>query len=341
MIDIQNDSNLLLLKEAMGDSIPESAIPIIKGTQIDIDYDDLMDEAFADKAHRTLPIFSPGHAAMSAMYLKSQKNNAESSTISRCQKALIAFKLREVADMLDSKEEEQNENMLKTASFEDNVSFILPSRNKLPVANSEMLTKSASIFIRNINTLSLSEKIEGSMNLVKISEEYGVDVSDDRVNSYNMNMDTHLIKVASSLLSREGATADSGYRKIYDAITKIANEKGVILSDLSTQKKIAGDIIDLDSKNGVLGEFDTMIDVFNTPKESIEKVATETVEICGKSMDILKISSITNEDASFIFGKDIDFNSMSNADKITSISEHIESLPSSAQSSVIQLVNTL
>ena len=332
MIDIQNDNKLDMLKESMensGSLLKEA----MSGENIDIDYDDLTDESFADRAHRKFPIFSPGQAAISAIYMKRQKDSIPESIISRCKANLIAFKLRGIADILDGKD------IVKEASDNgDDLEFILQSSRKLPVTDAEMLLKSASIFQKNINSLDIRERVDGSIQLSKFAATYGVDILTQEIKSYAMNAGCDLVKTAGTVLEREAATGDSRYRDLYVDITKIANDNGKKVYDSVILRDLSYGMMELDADNGILGSFNPILDVYNIENEdTIEKVASATVNIGSNEVSVESILSISDDSLNLIMGEEVN-RDCSDADMITKVSSHIESLPSHAQKKAIEII---
>jgi len=340
MEDIQKDQNLDLLKVAIEKQNPKIKTIVVKSirnTPVDIDYNDLHDEAFANKQSRLFPIFSPGHAVMSALYMMVQKTKDEIAK-ERCKSALVAFKLNEILDILEDNQTENEAPIIKIASEHENVEFLLPSIGKLPVSDKDMLEKSASILVQNFDSLTQSEKLEGAGQLTKIASEYGVDINNPKIKSYALQADSDLIKVGVSLIERMAMAGDrSEYQDIYNTITKEANTNGKISSNVEFLKKIAFKIMDIDKKNNIYNEFETITDVFNTPKSvKLQKTASSDILIDGQNIDKDQILSLSSEKVELLFGEQINFSD--DNEKLEKVANFIESLPLVAKKDAIDLV---
>lgn len=296
MVDIQNDEGLLVLKEKLEANNTPEVISLLKTASVDIEFDDIIDEAFADKENRMFPIFSPEMAAMSALYM--QGEDVDELTKEACEKALKDWGIDFIS--LDSLEKQASEEIPEDM-------FLLPSKKKLPVFNDETLYKSASTLVSNFNSLSIADKVEASSNLYKIAtEEYGMapEDLDEKIIRYAQEAPCNLNKLADSVTERYAETHLDGYK---DMIQKIASYKkeigGSVSFDKSINAGIAYDLIMLDKEAGVVDIFDAVYDVHNSPfivnedTGELEKSASEnTITIGDYTVTESQLYKVAEED---------------------------------------------
>ncbi len=282
MIDIQNDESLEILKERLQDKANAEAVSLLKTASVDVEFDDIIDNAFADTENRKFPIYSPEMTVMSALYMQGQ--DVDPLVKEACDNALKEWGIENISVEMLSKEAEDN-------SIPDDL-FLLPSQKKLPVIDEDTLSKSASALVGNLDNLNISEKIEASMNLYKIAtEQYGVDRND--INSdvlrYAQEAPCDLNKLAMSVTERYAETHEPEYKEMIQKIASLKQEiDGTISFDKSVNAGIAYDLIMLDKKAGVLDIFDPALDVYNAPyiepevSETLEKSASENSIVIGR-----------------------------------------------------------
>jgi len=280
MVDIQNDEGLMVLKEKIEANKSSEVIDLLKTASIDAEFDDIIDEAFADKENRMFPIFSPEMTAISALYM--QGEDVDELTKQACEKALKDWGIDFIS--IDSLEKQASEDI------PDDM-FLLPSQKKLPVIDDETLYKSASTLVSNFNSLSIADKVEASSNLYKIAtEEYGLKPEDldEKIIRYAQEAPCNLNKLADAVTERYAETHMDGYK---DMIQKIASYKkeigGSVSFDKSINAGIAYDLVMLDKEAGVMDIFDAVYDVHNSPfivneeTGELEKSASESTIVVG------------------------------------------------------------
>ncbi len=281
MIDIQNDEGLETLKNRLEDRSNLSAVELLKTASVDVDFNDIINEAFADTENRKFPIYSPEMAVMSAMYMQTQ--DVEPLVKQACLNSLKEWGIDDIStDML-----------LKEAAVEiPDEMFLIPSKRKLPAIDEETLQKSASTLIGHFASLSISDKVEASGQLYKIATtEYGIapEDLDEKIVRYAQEAPCDLNKLAMSVTERYAETHDAKYKDMIQKIASLKEELGGSVSyDKSDNAGIAYDLIMLDKEAGVLDLFDAVYDVHNSPFSinpetgELEKSASESSIVVGR-----------------------------------------------------------
>jgi len=302
MIDIQNDEGLEFIKDRLTDKSNASAIPLLKTASIDIDFNDIIDSAFADEENRTFPIFSPEMAAMSAMYMQGQ--DVDPLTKEACVNALSEWGISGLSVDMLTKEAADN-------SIPEEM-FLLRASKKLPVIDESSLNKSASVLVGNMDSLDIAERVEACTNLYKIAtEQYGLTKDDmtDTIVSYAQEAPCDLNKLAMSVTERYAETHEAEYKTVIQKIASLKQDIGGSISfDKSINAGITYDLLMLDKQANVMDIFDAVLDVYNSPlieaeeNGSLEKSASENSIVIG-SHTVLENSlyKIAEEDVESAF----------------------------------------
>jgi hypothetical protein len=295
MIDIQNDDKLSVLGSRLRDPENSVAADLLKEANIDEDFSNMVDEAFADKENRMFPIFTPEYATMSALYMQTQ--DVDPLVKEACDKALKDWGIEGI-----STEMKIDSNHVGIPDDR----FLIPSRMKLPVVDKDSLEKSASALNGVFGQLELPEKLKAAGKLYKFAtEEYGMspnELSED-VLRYALRVPCDLNKLASSVSERYAETHMDEYKEM---ITKIANLKseidGSVSFDSSTNSGIGLELYRLDQKAGVTEVFDAIYDTFNHPyveDSSLEKEASsviDTLSIGGFDIEESQLEKLSSHD---------------------------------------------
>jgi len=292
VIDIQNDENLEILADRLSDPENSMAVELLKTASISDSFEDLIDEAFADRENRKFPIYSPDMAVMSALYIQAQDDVPE-LVKEACQKALDDWGIEGIS--VDIKKE--------ASSPDIEIEYLLPSREKLPVVDKETLEKSASALNGVIGSLPIVERIEAANKLYKIATEtYGYKKDDlsEEVLRYSMSVPCDLNKLASSVSDRYAETHNDEYRNFIKKIAMLKDEIGGSVSyDKELNNGIGYELFSLDKEAGVENIFDAIYDTFNSPyleNEELGKTAapvTPTINIGGYDISEDKILSMS------------------------------------------------
>jgi hypothetical protein len=281
MVDIQNDEGLEILKERLTEGTNRAAVELLKTASVDVDFEDIIDEAFADSENRKFPIYSPEMATMSALYMQGQ--DVDPLVKEACENALKEWGITEISAELLTKE--------ASNEIPDNM-FILPSKRKLPAVDEESLYKSAATFVGHFKQLDVTDKVEGARQLYKIAtEQYGISPSDldEKIIIYAQEAPCDLNKLAMAVTERYAETHDDAYKSMIQKIASFKQELGGSISfDKSVNAGIAYDLVMLDKEAGVLDIFDAVYDVHNSPfvkneeTGELEKSATVNSIVVGR-----------------------------------------------------------
>ena len=330
MIDIQNDEGLYLLKERLEDTANSGALSLLKTASVDVDFGDIVDSAFADTENRLFPIYSPEMTAMSAMYMQTQ--DVDPLVKEACVTAMKEWGIDSIS--IDSLIKEASENSIPEELF------LLRSAKKLPVIDESSLEKSASALNGNMQHLDIADRVEASTNLYKIAtEQYGVkpeDIGEDVIR-YAQEAPCDLNKLAMSVTERYAETHEAKYKDMIQKIASFKEELGGSVSfDKSVNAGIAYDLIMLDKEAGVLGAFDAVLDVHNTPylqndDEDLSKSASENSIVIGRhtvtETELYKIAEDSFESAFPGISSSLFEDGVMSVEKVENF---VEEMPSSA-----------
>ena len=302
-IDIGQDDGLEILKVAMMGATPEM-MEVASETDLNMDYDELIKEAFADQENRQFPIHSPGDTLISAMYINAQEG-IPSLVKEACAQQLSDFGIDYSFDVIE-----------KVAKMEPSPSetFLLVDRKKLPATTPDMLIKSASHLDGSFESLTLKEKVESSTQLFKFALDFGMDTQelDSKFKVYSMESGVNLTKLSMSVQERMGSVDQEGqnlYRPFLEKTAAHIQNTGNIYSfDKEINIGIAHELLELDKHAGLFGTYDAIYDTFNAPEmaeEVMDKTAnanTETYDMGGSLVPLTKIASFDEDSILRIIG---------------------------------------
>lgn len=341
-LDVQNDENLdyiqaILLRRPVSDE----HIDLMKQANLEEEYSDLIDEAFADRENRMFPINTKENTLISAMYISDQSSDVPDIVKQACAEALEEWGV-------ELKIEETLEKEASSAKVTD---FLLPSIKKLPVVDKDTLLKSAGILSSQFGTLGMIEKVEGASQMVKYAMAYGVSPADidDKFDTYGFNRSCNLSKLSMAVSDRLGILGDE-LREEYGAfLRKLAQEKELnngdtIIFDKSKNMGIVYELIELDKRASLFGTFDPIVDVFNgevltdfkkEASDNSSEFIDEEVEIGGYMIPLSKIASVSEEHMALYIGDAAsDSVSSGGALDLDKLAVFIEDLTLSAQNEI-------
>lgn len=330
MTDIQNDEGLCLLKERLEDAANSGAISLLKTASVDVDFEDIVDSAFADTENRLFPIYSPEMTVMSAMYMQTQ--DVDPLVKEACAQALKEWGIDSIS--VEPLVKEAADNMIPEELY------LLRAAKKLPVIDEASLEKSASVLNGNMQNLSIAERVEASVNLYKIAtEQYGVKPEDlsEYVIRYAQEASCDLNKLAMSITERYAETHNADYKSMIQKIASLKEELGSSVSyDKSLNAGITYDLFALDKEAGVTDIFDAVLDVHNTPfiydeDGTLSKSASENTVIVGRysisETELYKIAEDSFENAFPGISRSLFEDGVMSVEKVESF---VKEIPSSA-----------
>jgi len=347
--DIQTDESLAELAAFIPESnLPKEAISLIKQANLDCEYGDLIKEAFADEENRMFPIYSPEETVLSAIYINNQTKEVPNIVKEACQNSLNEWGIEYIKIEAPLK---------KTASADVNMEevMLLPSLGKLPAVDTNMLMKSAAVLSSHFNTLSVAQKVEGSVQLKKFAAKYGVSMTefDSKFNIYGLDANCDLGKLASDVSARIALSKTREDKDEYQALLgKMAEYKnvcgGMISSDKEINTSIAYELLELDKTAELNSHFDAIRDTFNSvsyeTNGGLQKIASEDIrepediKIGGYNISLVKIASIPEDIASNILSSFPERIVEDGGINIERLESSIVELPFSAQNEIAQMI---
>ncbi len=271
MTDIQNDEGMNILANRLKDQRNRPAVELLKTASIDTDFNDLVDESFADQENRRFPIFSPEFAVISALHMQTQE--VDPLVKQACSNALLDWKIEGISPECAYDKEDIGIPADR---------FLMPHKLKLPVIDETSLEKSASVLNGIFDQLEIPEKMVASRKLYKFAtEEFGMDPTGLSANvvRYAQQSPCDLTKLASSVSSRYAETQNPKYQEFIVKIAALKEDiEGSVSFDTSINSGIALDLFKIDKESG-LNQADAIYDTFNAPfmintEGEMEKVAT-------------------------------------------------------------------
>ena len=317
--DIQNDEGMLVLAEKL-QARPDIAV-LLKEASVDAEFDDLIDGSFADTTERMFPIFSPDQALVSAAYLDGTDNELAKKA---CQEALDAWGYDNI--VISSLEKVAEDS----AGLPSDV-FMLKTERKFPVVNEDTLEKSAHYIKASWNHLNEAQRLESSVNLYKAASEFGIGEGglSPEILAYAQKLPCDLHKLAMSISDRYAESHDENYRPMMEKIASLkADIGGHISFDEALNTGIAYDLVGLDKVAEIDGQFNAILDVFNTSviQEELAKVANEEIVIGGYSVPAEALGRIDYQSASRALGdslcKEASVDGNVSADKLIDIANN-------------------
>ena len=279
MFDITNDMDLSFLSQALSDA-PIKPLELVKQANVNVDYNAMPSDVFADPIERKFPIHTPEDTAISALYIYKQASEVDEDTKQRVANAIEEHGLYGLEKLLQGEQE-----IVKTASAEH---FLLPDKLKFPAVDPDMLMKSASAANSNFHLMPLEDKVEVATNLTKLAKEFNIESETlpKWAFVYGQKAACNLEKLAHELGARFQATQYQGYKELFDDLQELFKEAGEISFDAGANRSIALAIYNLDKEAGInYNEFnDPFVATFNefdAEPEEIEKTATDEFVTIG------------------------------------------------------------
>jgi len=335
--DIQNDEQMLIFQELAQETTPE-VVDLLKSAALTEDYDDLIKEAFADPNNRAFPISSLPDTVISAMYLNAQ-DEVNPLVKEACNQALEEWGVPEgtlrVVDRLE-----------KTAS-DENVTYLLPDRKKLPVIDEATLMKSASVLKEHFSGLGELEKLESVQSLEKLSMAYtgerASDMMSDEMAAYSMENSCDLSKLAMSVHERTSIVEEEdlpAYQFFLEKLSAIRAQNGSLVSiDKNLNIGVLNDLLELDKQAGIRQEFNAVLDVFNKREyptdesiglNKIASAAQETMYIGGFDIGLQKLAQIDEDAAAILLPDSLHHVIVNGAIDLDKLAQAVDVLPESA-----------
>jgi len=249
------------------------------------------DSQFADSINRKFPIDTPGHAALSRLYMEKQAG-VEQSVIATCDKALELFGIS-----LDL-------SAVEKVAADDSEDYLLPDIRRLRVKTASDVTNAAEAIQRNYKSMDIDSRAKASLNLVKKAVAHEVKLPTQILKFAGTTMcDTRVLR--DWVLARSERTTDPALHYGYTKLAEEAHQLPRFISDRSDLIKVAAAIHELDEAAGLGKYYDrTLLDplstVFNT-----DKVADEMMEVAGQQVPLDRLLAIDGDIYKDLVGDDL------------------------------------
>jgi len=334
--DIQNDEQMLVFQELVQGASGE-VVGLLKSASLSEDYDDLIKEAFADPENRAFPISSLPDTIISAIYLNSQ-DEVDPLVKEACNQALEEWGVPEETLRV-------TERLEKTAS-DENVTYLLPNRKKLPVVDEETLFKSAGILQEHFSSLEELEKAESVQELEKLSMAFTgnscIQQLSDEMAAYTLENACELTKLAFTVQERMSVANEEdlpSYQLFLEKVATMRLQEGGPVSINKTQNVgMLNELLELDKQAGLRDDFNAILDVFNRRDKPMEGVGLhklaeqrrEGMNIGGFNIELQKLAQIDENTAANILPSELHYTIVDGAIDLDKLAEAVDMLPESA-----------
>jgi hypothetical protein len=236
--------------------------------------------AFAWPDERKFPMHTAAHAAMSYAYVKAAAYVPE-HVMRTLQNALAAYDISE--DVFVS-------SATKVAADNEN-DYLVPSLKLWAVKTASDVKVAERHVMASLTRLDLPHRTLACTNLVKKAAEYGVPVSLDIQRGAGLVV-SDLGRTRDWVEARANAVDGDSFKTAYLKLAEGLRHYGAESNDRDGLMKIAGAIAELDERSGLDRHYDRKLPdavqtVFNT-----SKLASETVDLAGKSVPVSKLAAL-------------------------------------------------
>lgn len=299
MLDQLNDQKHQLLPEIAEDR--PDLVPLYKTASI-TDAKALPKTAFADPAGKKFPIHTEEHAVLSKLYAEKQASTVPDNVSGAIDKVLELHG--------HDPEELTFPETEKQASSSSTSQYLLPQYQRLCVRSSEDVKPAVNSLMSQKNRLKTATVVEGSTNAVKYASEFGLDEDSlpSEVYKYAGLTTCDAGKLMDWLEARATACTKLAHRQMFDKLAHTVRHnfppEGVI-DDREELVKMASSIEEADKEAGLTNLYgrkllDPVKTVFN-----MDKVASESVDLGGKKVQLSKLLSIPDDVYEEILGEGV------------------------------------
>jgi hypothetical protein len=247
--------------------------------------DQLPATAFAWPERRLLPINSAENTVLSSLYR--EKIAAVPAEVDELLKT--AQTVYGVKDLL-ARSQEQEKNAQEAVPAEEPV-YMLPRLGRLRVKTAEDVTVAEGLLLEQYPRLSIEDRAEGFINLVKTARDKGVKLQPKTHQMAGMTVCT--TKVAMDFIeARRCATKVPLFQQAYEKLAASFRGKGEFMQDRDELVKVADALARIDTMADIRHRYDKSLPdpiqtVFNTTK-----LAEEMVNISGRSIPMSKLAAM-------------------------------------------------
>lgn len=274
----QNSDAAYALLVAQAKRFPAFA-DLVKTAELDSnEKDTLPPSAFAWPEEKKFPIYDKTAAAVSYAYALAQAVPAP-----------VIERIKEALDVFDIPGTTFDQPVTKIAAEEE--SYLLPDLKLFPVRDVYGVKTAQTKLLENISKLDLEHRATACSNLVKKAQELGVDLHPAMLQYAGFVVSS--TKIASEWLDvRANLAKRPEVKAAYEKLAAGIRAQGPESRDRETLVKTASAVAELDKQEGLDRHYDRRLkdplkSIFNT-----EKIAAQTVDICGKMVPISKLAAL-------------------------------------------------
>lgn len=241
--------------------------------------------AFAWPERRLFPIDSAENTVLSSLYR--EKVAAVPAEVDELLKR--AQEIYDVKDLLVRSREQ--EKIAQEAQPQEEPIFLLPRLGRLRVKTAEDVKIAEGLLLEQYPKLSIEDRAEGFINLVKTARDKGVKLEPKTHQMAGMTVCT--TKVAMDFIeARRCATKEPLFQQAYEKLASAFRARGEFIQDRDELIKVADAIARVDNMAGIQGHYDKRLPdpiqtVFNTTK-----LAEETIDIAGRPIELSKLAAM-------------------------------------------------
>lgn len=241
----------------------------------------LPDTAFAWPDARKFPIHTPEHAALSYAYCKAASEQLPPEVYDAVKSAL---------DVYDIPDHVFDEQKIAAAPVDDSSDYVLPDLHVGRVKSAAEYRRVQTQILEDIAKLDAEHRATAGVNLVKKAEEFNV-----RPHIEAQKLAGRVVSntaVVRDWLEARASVAPAQYKTAYERLAAGMATQAPEVRDRRSLMKLASTIAELDERAGLERHYDRRLPdpirtVFNT-----EKVAEETVDLCGTMVPVSKLAGL-------------------------------------------------
>jgi hypothetical protein len=295
--DQYHDPSFTFLYHILNDN--PGARDFVKNASLRSEDEELLpSSAFAWPERRLFPIDSAENTVLSSLY----RSKCAAVPVDVDDALCKAQGIYGVKDLLQKAAEQQ-----KTAAAERPAppeTWLLPQLKRLRVKTAEDVKTAERLLIEQYPRLSLEDRAEGFVNLVKVARDLGVSLSPTTHRMAGMTVCT--TKVARDWIeARASATQEPLFQSAYEKLASAFSARGEFIKDRDELISAANALAHLDKQAGLDKHYDKRLPdpirtVFNT-----EKMAEDTVDMAGRQIALSKLAAMPNTFWEDVVGADI------------------------------------
>jgi hypothetical protein len=182
--------------------------------------------------------------------------------------------------------------------------WLLPRIKRLRVKTAEDIPVAEKLLLEQYPRLSIEDRTEGFVNLVKTARDLGVSLQPTTHRMAGMTVCT--AKTAQDWIeARAAAVQEPLFRTAYDKLASAFTNRGQFIRDRDELVSAANALAQLDKQAGLDSHYDKRLPdpirtIFNT-----EKVAEEMIDMAGKQIALSKLAAMPDTFWEDVVGKDI------------------------------------